>query len=147
RAPATAGRQAAESFSQPLFRTTPNLLSGPRGFQGKRGMATAKKNLNWAEIGFSYRQTDFRFSAIHDNGVWSEGELVESPMIAMHEGSPAIHYAQQCFEGMKAQTAPDGRVLLFRPHLNSERMNTTADRLVMPAVPYELFLRGVEETV
>src|SRR5690606_29820219 len=65
----------------------------------------------------------------------------------MHEGSPAIHYAQQCFEGMKAQTAPDGRVLLFRPDLNSERMNSTADRLLIPQVPYELFLRGVEETV
>ena len=110
-------------------------------------MATAKKDLNWAELGFSYRQTDFRFSAIHNNGVWSAGELVESPTIAMHEGSPAIHYAQQCFEGMKAQTAPDGRVLLFRPDLNSERMNSTADRLLIPQVPYELFLRGVEETV
>lgn len=107
----------------------------------------AKKDLNWADLGFQYRQTEFRFSAKYENDAWSSGELVDSPLIAMHEGAPALHYAQQCFEGMKAQTTADGRVLLFRPALNSERMNQAADRLVMPEVPIELFMRGVEETV
>lgn len=112
-------------------------------------MATskAKKDLNWADLGFKYRQTEARFSAIYKSGAWSEGALLDSPMISVHEGAPTLHYAQQCFEGMKAQTGPDGRVLLFRPDLNSERMNQTAARLLMPEVPYELFLRGVEETV
>ncbi len=112
-------------------------------------MATskAKKDLDWADLGFKYRQTEARFSAIYRQGDWSRGELLTSPMISVHEGAPALHYAQQCFEGMKAQTAPDGRVLLFRPELNSERMNQTAARLLMPEVPYELFLRGVEEAV
>jgi branched-chain amino acid aminotransferase len=111
------------------------------------GISEAKKELNWAELGFQYRQTDFRFSATYSEGAWSAGELLESPLIAVHEGAPALHYAQQCFEGMKAQTAPDGRVLLFRPALNSERMNLAAGRLLMPEVPYELFLRGVEDAV
>lgn len=112
-------------------------------------MATTKikKDLDWADLGFKYRQTDARFSATYRNGAWSQGELLDSPMISIHEGAPTLHYAQQCFEGMKAQTAPDGRVLLFRPDLNSERMNQTAARLLMPEVPYELFLRGVEEAV
>lgn len=112
-------------------------------------MATskAKKDLNWADLGFKYRQTEARFSATYKAGAWSQGALLDSPMISVHEGAPTLHYAQQCFEGMKAQTAPDGRVLLFRPDLNSERMNQTAARLVMPEVPYELFLRGVEEAV
>ena len=74
-------------------------------------MATskAKQDLDWANLGFKYRPTKARFSAIYRNGAWSEGALVESPMIEVHEGAPALHYAQQCFEGMKAQTAPDGR--------------------------------------
>lgn len=112
-------------------------------------MATskAKKDLNWGELGFKYRQTDFRFSAHFEGGAWSKGELVESPMINVHEGAPTLHYAQQCFEGMKAQTAPDGRVLLFRPELNSERMNQAAGRLLIPDVPWELFIKGVEEVV
>lgn len=110
-------------------------------------IAKEKKDLNWADLGFQYRQTDFRFSATYTDGAWSQGSLLDSPVIAMHEGAPAIHYAQQCFEGMKAQTAPDGRVLLFRPDLNSERMNQAAGRLLIPEVPRELFMRGVEETV
>ena len=67
--------------------------------------------------------------------------------ISVHEGAPALHYAQQCFEGMKAQTAEDGRILLFRPDLNSQRMNDAASRLLMPQVPQEMFMRGVEEAV
>jgi branched-chain amino acid aminotransferase len=108
---------------------------------------TDKKVLDWANLGFQYRQTDFRFSAKHVNGVWNGGELLDSPIIPVHEGAPTLHYAQQCFEGMKAQTAPDGRVLLFRPDLNSERMNQAASRLLMPEVPRELFMKGVEEAV
>lgn len=107
----------------------------------------SKKNLNWAELGFQYHKTDYRFSAVHRDGQWSEGALVSDEMISVHEGAPTLHYAQQCFEGMKAQTAEDGRVLLFRPELNSQRMNDAAGRLLMPEVPRDLFLRGVEEAV
>ena len=110
-------------------------------------LASAKKDLAWQNLGFEYTRTDYRFSAIYQNGVWSDGELVTSEFIRIHEGAPALHYAQQCFEGLKAQTAKDGRVLLFRPELNSLRMQETADRLSMPRVPEQLFLRGVMEAV
>lgn len=106
-----------------------------------------KKNIDWSKLGFEYTRTDYRFSAIWENGAWSEGELITSEIMQLHEGSPALHYAQQCFEGLKAQTAKDGRVLLFRPELNAERMQNTADRLSMPRVPMDLFLRGVNEAV
>ena len=107
----------------------------------------SKKDLNWSELGFQYCRTDFRFSAIWENGSWNEGELTSSELIATHEGAPALHYAQQCFEGLKAQTASDGRVLLFRPNLNSERMNLAGPRLLMPEVPQAMFLSAVEQTV
>ncbi len=106
-----------------------------------------KKALNWAELGFQYQSTEYRFRAVHRNGEWSEGELITDKMISVHEGAPALHYAQQCFEGLKAQTAPDGRVLLFRPDLNAERMRQAAGRLLMPHVPEELFIKGVESAV
>lgn len=107
----------------------------------------AKKDLDWANLSFSYIKTDYRFTAYWENGKWSDGEIITDEMMRIHEGSPALHYAQQCFEGMKAQTAKDGRVLLFRPELNAERMEQTAQRLMMPPVPRELFMQGVEETV
>ena len=107
----------------------------------------SKKNLDWSELGFQYHRTDFRYRALHLKGQWQRGELIADEHISIHEGAPSIHYAQQCFEGMKAQTAKDGRVLLFRPDLNSERMNNAASRLLMPEVPRSLFMEAVEETV
>ena len=109
--------------------------------------AQQKQAIDWKSLGFEYTKTDYRFSARYENGQWTKGELSTDEIIHIHEGSPALHYAQQCFEGMKAQTAEDGRVLLFRPELNCERMQNTADRLSMPQVPNELFLHGVKEAV
>ena len=106
-----------------------------------------KVSLDWAKIGFKYRNTDFRFRAKWDNGQWDVGRLVEDSFIKLSEGAPALHYAQQCFEGMKAQTAKDGRILLFRPNLNAERMRRTAERLLMPSVPDGLFIEAVEQVV
>jgi branched-chain amino acid aminotransferase len=110
-------------------------------------LQVSKKKLDWSELGFKYQKTDYRFRVLHQNGKWQEGELITDEAISIHEGAPSIHYAQQCFEGMKAQTAADGRVLLFRPELNNERMNSAAPRLLMPQVPKELFIQAVEETV
>lgn len=106
-----------------------------------------KQDLDWSNLGFQYKKTDYRFTATWENGQWNEGEMVESENIVIHEGSPALHYAQECFEGLKAQTAKDGRILLFRPELNAQRLNLSADRLLMPEVPEELFLKGVEDTI
>ncbi|MGK0289121.1 MAG: branched-chain amino acid aminotransferase [bacterium] len=108
---------------------------------------SAKQNLDWGLLGFQYHKTDVRFVARFRDGQWSHGELIESEEIRIHEGAPAIHYAQQCFEGLKAQTAKDGSILLFRPDLNADRLISTADRLLMESVPKELFLRGVNEVV
>ena len=106
-----------------------------------------KKDLDWGNIGFDYMKTDARFVATYKDGSWSEGELTQNEIIQIHEGAPALHYAQQCFEGLKAQTAKDGRVLLFRPELNAARLSLTASRLLMPELPENLFLEAVEETV
>jgi len=106
-----------------------------------------KKDINWSELGFGYIKTDLRFEAVYKDGKWSKGELIESEMIQLHEGSPALHYSQECFEGLKAQTAKDGRVLLFRPEMNAKRMIKSAERILMPEVPEELFLEAIHQTV
>ena len=111
------------------------------------GEEVNKKNLDWGDLGFDYIKTDFRYSALYENGEWSAGSLISDEQIVIHEGAPSLHYAQQCFEGMKAQTTADGSVCLFRPSLNWERMNATAPRLLIPPVPEELFLHAIEETV
>jgi len=37
----------------------------------------SKKNLSWTELGFDYIRTDFRYSAIYENGEWNQGSLIE----------------------------------------------------------------------
>jgi len=106
-----------------------------------------KENIDWGNLGFDYKPTEYRFVATYKNGAWSEGELITNSNVQVHEGSPALHYGQQCFEGMKAQTAKDGRVLLFRPDLNAERLRQSCERLSMVELPNELFNRGVKEAV
>jgi branched-chain-amino-acid transaminase len=65
----------------------------------------------------------------------------------IHEGSTALHYGQQCFEGLKAYRCKDGSINLFRPDQNAKRMQNTCDRLLMPQVPTELFIRACKEVV
>lgn len=109
--------------------------------------ASKKQDLDWGNLGFAYLKTDYRFKAVFKDGQWSRGELVSDSMVSLHEGSPVLHYGQSCFEGLKAQTAEDGRVLLFRPELNEQRLSESAERLLMPPVPSELFMRGIEECI
>ena len=78
-------------------------------------MNAPKKDLDWGNLGFSYVQTELRFSARWRDGVWGEGELVSSAEMQVHEGSTVLHYAQSCFEGLKAQTAVEWRHFALSP--------------------------------
>ncbi len=107
-----------------------------------------KVNLDWGNIGFQYRKTDSRYMAYWKDGNWSEGKLEEGgDTITINQGSPVLHYGQACFEGMKAQTAKDGRVLLFRPDENAKRMVRSAVRISMPPVPEGMFVAACIQTV
>jgi branched-chain amino acid aminotransferase len=65
----------------------------------------------------------------------------------MYPSAQCLNYGQAVFEGMKAQRSAQGRVVLFRPDCNAERMAQGAARLSMASPPEDLFLRGVEATV
>lgn len=106
-----------------------------------------KKNIDWANLGFSYQQTDKRYVANYKEGAWDEGGMIEDPMITMSECACVLQYAQTCFEGLKAYTAKDGHIVCFRPDLNAELMANTAKRLEMPVFPEDRFVDAVVETV
>lgn len=103
--------------------------------------------LDWKNLGLSYIKTDYRFIARWKEGKWNNGELSTDSTLHIHEGSTALHYGQQCFEGLKAYRCKDGSINLFRPDQNAKRMQNTCDRLLMPQVPTELFIRACKEVV
>ena len=100
------------------------------------------KNLDWSNLGFSYIKTDLRYISVWKDGQWDQGILVEDNMLTISEGSTALHYGQQCFEGLKAYRTEDGSIQLFRPDENAKRMNNTCRRLLMPELPIEKFVDG-----
>ena len=106
-----------------------------------------KKNIDWANLGFGYVNTDYRFVSNFKNGAWDEGVLTEDPMVTINECAGVLQYAQTIFEGMKAYTTEDGRIVTFRPDLNAERMEASAKRLEMPVFPKERFIDAVVQTV
>ncbi|MBQ6814506.1 MAG: branched-chain amino acid aminotransferase [Lachnospiraceae bacterium] len=106
-----------------------------------------KKNIDWSNLGFGYINTDMRFVSNYKNGAWDEGALVADPMIQMSECAGVLQYAQTCFEGMKAYTTEDGRIVTFRPDLNAARMEDSCKRLEMPVYPQDKFVEAVSKVV
>ncbi|AJD31550.1 branched-chain amino acid aminotransferase [Clostridium sporogenes] len=97
-------------------------------------------NIDWKSLGFDYIKTDFRYISKWKDGKWDEGQLVEDNMISINESSTALHYGQQCFEGLKAYRTKDNKIQLFRPDRNAERMQDSCKRILMPEVPTEKFI-------
>ena len=106
-----------------------------------------KKNIDWPSIGFGYIKTDKRYVSNYKNGAWDEGTLTDDANVVLSECAGVLQYAQTVFEGLKAYTTEDGRIVCFRPDLNASRMADSAKRLEMPAFPEDRFVKAVEETV
>lgn len=106
-----------------------------------------KKNINWSELGFGYIKTDKRYVSYYKDGKWDDGQLTEDDTITLSECACVFQYCQTCFEGLKAYTTEDGRIVAFRPDLNAERMAQSADKLKMPIFPEERFVDAVIKTV
>ena len=107
----------------------------------------AKKDINWGELGFGYVKTDYRFVANFKDGKWDEGQLITEENIVINECAGVLQYAQTCFEGLKAYTTEDGKIVCFRPDLNAQRMADSCERLKMPIFPVDKFVEAVEKVV
>ena len=105
------------------------------------------KQIDWANLGFGYIQTDKRFVSNYKNGAWDEGGLTEDANIVLSECAGVLQYAQTIFEGLKAYRTEDGRIVTFRPQLNAARMADSAKRLEMPVFPEDKFVEAVEQVV
>jgi branched-chain amino acid aminotransferase len=103
--------------------------------------------LNPKELVFGKNFTPNWFVAEYRNGAWGGARIEELQPIQVHPAALVFHYAQAIFEGMKAYRWPDGRVTLFRPEMNARRMNASARRMEMPAIPEGLFLEALRELV
>ena len=106
-----------------------------------------KKNLDWGNLPFGYMNTDKLFVANYKNGKWDNVKLTKDDKVCITECAGVLQYAQTCFEGLKAYTTQDGRIVTFRPDLNAERMERSCKRLEMPVFPKERFVQACLDVI
>ncbi len=99
-------------------------------------------------LGFGVHYTDHMFVMPYDEGQgWHDPEIKPYEPFCLDPASLVFHYAQECFEGLKAYRTPEGRVQLFRPDKNAARMAATHRRLCIPEVPQDVFVEAVKALV
>jgi len=106
-----------------------------------------KVDIDWGKLRFDYVKTDLRYVSVWENGKWDDGKLVEDNKLSISEASTALHYGQQCFEGLKAYRTKDGEINLFRPDENAKRMAKSCERVLMPEVPVDKFIDACIQVV
>ena len=77
---------------------------------------------------------------------WLEPRIKPYSEISISPCAQVFHYGQSIFEGMKAYRKKD-EVFLFRPEENLKRFNNSAERLAMPKISEEIFIKGIKELV
>ncbi len=103
--------------------------------------------MDWENLGFGYIKTPYRYVSEYKDGLWNGGILTDDDKVVISECAGVLQYAQTIFEGLKAYTTQDGRIVTFRPDLNAERMIDSARRLEIPEFPKERFLDAVDKVV
>jgi len=104
-------------------------------------------NIEWEKLGFGFMQTKSNIRFNYADGKWDKGQLHSDFTIPMSIAANALHYGQAIFEGMKAFRCKDGKVRIFRPGANANRINSSARRLLMPEFPVETFIEAVRTVV
>lgn len=105
------------------------------------------KDINFDNIPLGKTFTDHMFICDYKDGAWQNPRIEPLELIPTHPAAMALHYGQAIFEGMKATVGTNNTPLLFRPEENAKRLNHSAARMGMPAVPEELFVEAVKKIV
>ncbi len=104
-------------------------------------------DLDFANIPFGKVFSDHMFTADYIDGAWTDLKIIPFGDLGISPVNLAIHYGQSIFEGMKASKMNDGTPVLFRPELHVERLNASADRMMMPNIPKEIFMEAIHRLV
>ena len=94
-----------------------------------------QKPTDESKLGFGKIFTDHMVIMEYDPELgWHDARIEPMHDLSLHPASCVFHYGAEIFEGLKAYRRADGKVQLFRPDANIERMNNSAERLTLPQV-------------
>ncbi|MGN0635398.1 MAG: branched-chain amino acid aminotransferase, partial [Acutalibacteraceae bacterium] len=109
---------------------------------------TPKAKPDVSKVAFGTEFTDHMFMMDYtpEQG-WHDARIVPFGNISLHPATTALHYGAEIFEGMKAYRTPEGKIQMFRPIENARRMNSSADRMCLPAIDENDMLQILETFV
>jgi branched-chain amino acid aminotransferase len=88
-----------------------------------------------SNLGFGKYFTDHMFIADYsEEKGWYDPRIIPYQPLSLDPATSVFHYGQAIFEGMKAYLTAAGKILLFRPRKNMERINSSDDRMCMPLI-------------
>ena len=88
--------------------------------------------------------TDYMFECDFKNGSWNNPTIKPFGNLSISPVAKVFHYGQAVFEGMKAYKDGQGKIWLFRPEDNFNRINKSSKRLAIPEFPKEIFFEALE---
>ena len=102
-------------------------------------------SVDFNNLPFGSVYSDHMLECDYINGEWQTPVIKPYSPISLDPAAKIFHYGQSIFEGMKAYKDADGNPLLFRPLENWKRLNKSAERLVIPHIPEEIFMDGLKK--
>ena len=109
---------------------------------------TPKAKPDENRLGFGNYYTDHMFVMDYTEGQgWHSPRIEPYHALSLDPAAMVFHYAQESFEGLKAYRTKEGKVQLFRPEKNGERLQSTHERLCIPTIPVEDFVQAVKTLV
>lgn len=104
-----------------------------------------RSSIDFSNLPFGKHMSDHMLVCHFKDGQWLEPEIRPYGQLEFSYGLHALHYGQSAFEGMKAYRKDDGAISMFRPLDNFARLNKSAERLMMPQIPEEIFMGGLKK--
>ena len=98
-------------------------------------------------VAFGSIFTDHMFLMDYYDGEWHDARIVPFANFSIHPAALVLHYGGEIFEGLKAYRTAEGKVQLFRPEQNIQRMYNSAVRMALPLFDKDFMLKALLKVV
>jgi len=103
--------------------------------------------VDFNKLTFGSTFSDHMFECDYKDGEWQNPIIKPYGTLTISPAAKVFHYGQAVFEGMKAYKDDDGKIWLFRPEENFNRINKSAQRMAIPAFPKDIFFEALTTMV
>ena len=106
----------------------------------------AKPDMSKVSFGTTFTDHMFLMDYSPAEG-WHDPRIVPYGPLPIDPSAAVLHYAMEVFEGLKAYRTAEGKIQLFRPDCNIERINNSAERLSLPQVDPDDAMQAIKALV